>query len=79
MILEESGKSLKIDSYDKLIETISNIEYEYSGRVPPKIKVSLKAHLKKLNLKTLGREYNLMLLWKLKNPEISRVFNKKTF
>ncbi|MCD4819786.1 MAG: hypothetical protein K8S23_13965 [Candidatus Cloacimonetes bacterium] len=79
VVLEESDKTIKINSYPKLIKTISNIEYEYVGEIPSQVKVSLKAYLKKLNLKTLGKEYNLMLLWKLKNPEISQVFNKKTF
>jgi len=76
--LEENDKNLVMDSYTKLIKTISNIEYEYSGRVPPTVRVSIKAHLKKLNLTTLGKEYNLMLLWKLKNPEISKTFHKST-
>lgn len=74
--LEEQEKQAIASDYNELIEMISQFEYDFKERIPQKVSVELSAYLEKIFLPNLEKEYDLMMLWKMKNPVITNSFRR---
>ncbi|MCD4797045.1 MAG: hypothetical protein K8R49_07760 [Candidatus Cloacimonetes bacterium] len=70
--LEEQEKSLSMESYQQLLETISNVEYSYKGDELTEIDITLTSFLKKIHLESINKEYDMMMLWNFKKPKIKQ-------
>jgi hypothetical protein len=74
--LEEQDKQAIASTYDELIEMISQFEFDFKETIPQRVTVELSAYLEKLFLPNLEKEYDLMMLWKMKNPVITSNFRR---
>ena len=72
VFLEEQNIQTTTTSYAELLELISLIEYDYNEDDYESGQVVLSAHMKKIRLQSLNKEYDLMMLWKFKKPRLSR-------
>jgi hypothetical protein len=77
--LEEQKENFSTDSYQQLIEKISQIEYTYENAELENIVVSLESSLKKIRLQSMKKEYDLMMLWKFKKPKTEKHCRKADY
>ena len=71
--LEETNLEITTNSYEELIETISQVEYEFAKDLNyEQINVTLVSYLEKIYLDTLGKDYDMMMLWKFKKPKVNK-------
>ena len=70
--LEEQKEDFSTNSYQQLIEIISQIEYTYENAELDNLYVSLESSLKKIRLQSMKKKYDLMMLWKFKKPNIEK-------
>ena len=68
--LEEQGERLLEADYAHLIELISHFEYTYNAEKYRGGYVILSSYLKKIRLQSTQKEYDMMMLWKFKQPKI---------
>ena len=69
--LEENNLEITTSSYEELIETISRVEYEFAEDLHyERINVTLVSYLEKIYLDALGKDYDMMMLWKFKRPKV---------
>lgn len=74
--LEEQDKQAIASNFSDLIEMISHFEYDFKGTTPALVKVELSSFLENLYLPNLEKNYNLMMLWKMKSPMISGTYRR---
>lgn len=70
--LEEQKENFTTDSYQQLIEKISQIEYTYENTELGNPVVSLESSLKKIRLQSMKKKYDLMMLWNFKKPKTEK-------
>jgi len=79
--LQEQEDIILEDSYNAMLEQVSQIKYQYWGEMDNKpVKVKLQGSLRKLHLAS-EKDYNLMILWKYRKPTIDQEigYNKNEF
>ncbi len=65
-----------IENYQEMIETISQVDYLMEGEFPPHLDVEMTSYLEKMTLESLGKEYDMMILWKYKKPTLTQHLDK---
>ncbi len=73
--LEEKNLETTAADFLQLIETISQIEYTHKISKYNGGHIILSAYLKKVKLQTVNKEYDLMMLWKFKQPKVKALCN----
>jgi hypothetical protein len=73
---DERDELLIYESYDQVINEISQIQYIYKDRIPDKFKITITAYLKKMKLNDDTNEYDLMMLWNFKKPKLKKTITK---
>jgi len=74
VVFGNQNYSINTDDFDYLIEIISDVKIEFNTDLADHNEVDfhLKASLPKLYIPSIKKEVDLMLLWKMKSPEISQ-------
>ena len=73
--LEENELETTTNSYEELIETISQIEYEFEFTNElnyEQLDVTISSFLESIYLDALGKDYDMMMLWKFKKPKVNK-------
>ncbi|NQV19439.1 MAG: hypothetical protein HQ534_12975 [Armatimonadetes bacterium] len=71
--LEEKNIEISTNSYEELIEIISQVEYEFADELNyEQLDVTLVSYLEEIYLDTLGKDYDMMMLWKFKKPKVNK-------
>ncbi len=78
IFLEEQQSQTTAGSLEELIEIISNIDYVCECEGFDEGNISISSHLKKVRLKSIGKEYDMMMLWKFKRPSVKQRYRKPT-
>ena len=76
IFLEEQRTQTTAASMEELIEIISNVDYVCKCEGFREGNISITSHLKKIRLKSIGREYDMMMLWKFKRPTVKHRYKK---
>jgi len=69
--LEDQGLSFSTNSYDELTIIISNIEYSFKDENIRDCTLTMNAHLPKIRLTALDKDFDLMMLWKYNEPKFT--------
>jgi len=77
--LQDSERNILIADFNRLKEVISEIEYEYNGDIPTRMKIYFTAYLNKMRLSNDYKEYDMMMLWKFKKPKIKTTIIKPDY
>ncbi len=68
--LEEQAKSIVLSNYQEVLDEMCKIAYPLTDAVPTgNLNVTLEAHLKSINLESLGKKFDLMTLWRFHVPK----------
>lgn len=73
---DERDELLVYQSYDQVINEISQIQYIYKDRIPDKFKITITAYMKKMKLPNNDNEYDLMMLWNFKKPKLKKTVTR---
>jgi len=69
--LEDQDLSFTTNSYDELKIIISNIEYSFKDENIKDCTITMSAYLPKIRLIALNKDFDLMMLWKFNQPELT--------
>lgn len=76
IFLEDQNVQTSAVSLEELIEIISGIDYVCKCEGFDEGNISLSSHLKKVRLKSIDKEYDMMMLWKFKKPSVKQKYKK---
>ena len=76
VFLEDQKTQMTASSLEELIEVISSIDYVCKCEGFKEGNITLSSFLKKVRLKSIGREYDMMMLWKFKKPSVKHRYTK---
>jgi hypothetical protein len=71
--IEETGLTHKTSSYPELLRIISKFQINLKTSDSSQLKIDIASYLKKMNLKIMGKEYDMMMLWNFKKPKIKEI------
>ena len=76
VFLEDQQTQTSVGSFEELIEVISNVDYVCKCEDFDEGNISLSSYLKKIRLKSIGKEYDMMMLWKFSKPTVKHKYKK---
>jgi hypothetical protein len=83
VVLQERDGVLDTRNYNELLQAISRFEYAWNWRVCAKpgqdVKGKISAHMRKTKLDAGHDDFNLMMLWKYRKPEVIRTCRIKPY
>ncbi|MDP8201230.1 MAG: hypothetical protein P9M11_03740 [Candidatus Tenebribacter burtonii] len=77
--LEDQDLSFSTNSYDELKIIISNIEYSFKDENIKDCTITINAHLPKIRLIALNKDFDLMMLWKFSKPQLTTNLASKQY